>query len=598
MILIEKSKIGISVYEDSIELVELSYISGKPFIKNYGKISLEKEIIKKDLVLDSKKFKEKLVYLLNNGEKGKFSKTDFYLAISENNIYSHLFELSSVESVASEDFSNKISRVFPLDNSEYYFRKDILQGVESHNESILCFVSALEKKFVKEWKKVFNYCGIDRYFFVQKELALGLSVNDREKFLLIDISHREFNIAIFLAKQLVYSYKFSYSDEYNKNREDLKPLSFEDKKNYLNQLSREIVPEIEKSLAYIEKITGNIVEDIFITGELSDFKDIDKSIADELDLKNIKISFLKDYFDKDKKIDPEFYYAYSLALSDIYFKENYNFKKSIFKTKFSSNFLKFIKIKYIFILAIFFLLPFVFGHFDKDEKEQPNFSLVPVPESKFKQETYFDILLSTDTLTRKDTINGTILDIEIKEPVDMETLNKEIYSLLEEKVPNTHFYWEYPVVGRLGEDESIIFPFLQKYFIFPRESLDNLVDDFIGEKLSTMDDYEIVYNKNEKLTPAIFPGLYKTQLGVSISYGSFLEEGYFDIIQYEKVLIVNTSGNKINIRKGPGVEYEIVAQASEFESYDYIRELDSWISIRLVNGEIAWVSSKFAQKIN
>lgn len=60
---------------------------------------------------------------------------------------------------------------------------------------------------------------------------------------------------------------------------------------------------------------------------------------------------------------------------------------------------------------------------------------------------------------------------------------------------------------------------------------------------------------------------------------------------YVKVL-----NNNLNVREGPGTNYNIIAQVHANESYPYLDEVEEWVKIDL-NGQEGWIASEFVEKI-
>lgn len=56
---------------------------------------------------------------------------------------------------------------------------------------------------------------------------------------------------------------------------------------------------------------------------------------------------------------------------------------------------------------------------------------------------------------------------------------------------------------------------------------------------------------------------------------------------------VNTE--ELNVRKGPGVEYEAITQITTNERYEVLSEVDGWIQIELGSGESAYVASDYVE---
>ncbi len=53
-------------------------------------------------------------------------------------------------------------------------------------------------------------------------------------------------------------------------------------------------------------------------------------------------------------------------------------------------------------------------------------------------------------------------------------------------------------------------------------------------------------------------------------------------------------GENLNVRNGPGTEYEVIAQVNPPDTYRIIEEVDEWIKIELAT-ENGWIHKDYAQ---
>ena len=61
----------------------------------------------------------------------------------------------------------------------------------------------------------------------------------------------------------------------------------------------------------------------------------------------------------------------------------------------------------------------------------------------------------------------------------------------------------------------------------------------------------------------------------------------------EKNERIYVTGQRVNIRIGPGVNYNKMAEVKEDDELERIRSLNGWAEIRLPSGETGWISEKF-----
>ncbi len=65
---------------------------------------------------------------------------------------------------------------------------------------------------------------------------------------------------------------------------------------------------------------------------------------------------------------------------------------------------------------------------------------------------------------------------------------------------------------------------------------------------------------------------------------------------YSAFEFVKVGTDQINIRKGPGLSYPIVAEAKKDEQFTFLSEKEEWLEIRLANGEKGWVANWLVTK--
>lgn len=64
----------------------------------------------------------------------------------------------------------------------------------------------------------------------------------------------------------------------------------------------------------------------------------------------------------------------------------------------------------------------------------------------------------------------------------------------------------------------------------------------------------------------------------------------------KKVQILSTPTGTLNVRKGPGLSYNIIAKVNPGEKYNLLEEKSGWFKIKLTS-TVGWVSSQYAKKL-
>jgi len=63
----------------------------------------------------------------------------------------------------------------------------------------------------------------------------------------------------------------------------------------------------------------------------------------------------------------------------------------------------------------------------------------------------------------------------------------------------------------------------------------------------------------------------------------------------EQVTITETPTGWLNVRSGPGTEYEKIDKLSPQETYILLEESEEWYKIKLSDEDEGWISSQYAQ---
>ncbi len=63
------------------------------------------------------------------------------------------------------------------------------------------------------------------------------------------------------------------------------------------------------------------------------------------------------------------------------------------------------------------------------------------------------------------------------------------------------------------------------------------------------------------------------------------------------IQIVNTRGRRVNIRKGPGINFKIIGKAEEGDKYEFIAKENNWVKIVLPTGEEGWIYSALVTRL-
>ena len=604
MKLFDSKKIGINISDQSIELVELSFVGDNGEISNYKKYQIDKGIVESGYIKNKKKLKELMFDIFSSGENGKFGNEKLIFGIQEENIYSHLIEVDSLDNL-EKNIQEKTNSLLAKNVDNYFISYKAVHGIQivSDEQKIgkYFYVSAVEKKYIAEWDSFFKKIGHEIDYFESMMLALGRLINNKEEnVLLLDIDCRRASFSVFLNNQIFYSYEIILNEEndFNIDSLEIEKINLSAKNENASrcrELLCPIVEEIEQSISYIERKTKRKINKIILSGCASNIKNILSYFKKEINEDSLSIESFSSHF-KEKKVETSLLSAYALAngkfdKNNVFFKNEKNLLSST-----GINFLKRNMLKGVILLVIIVSLAFLAFYF-LASKDKPIEKIQDIPKYTNSDTYSYNVFLSTDKIVRPDEVKGRIFRINYETPLSVEEIIKNAKSKLDKEIKEGEFYWEENVGDDLNS-ESLIFPLETKWFIGNKKDLDKIINNKFYSKLNGYSDYKVNIIKGKPIKKTEFEDLYKTKIEVFVKSNIDLEKFNLKENIKERALIVNTNGKTINIRKGPGTNFPIVAKAVEGESYSFVRELGDWTNLELSDGSLVWIFSNFVKVDN
>ncbi|MDA3840401.1 MAG: SH3 domain-containing protein [Patescibacteria group bacterium] len=611
MQLFEKRKLGINISDNSIEILEMSFAASHGVVSNFAKSRIESGIVQNGNIVDKVKLKKIIEGLLGAGIHGKLKKGNIIFGVQEDNLYSHLLTLDLENKNSDKTIAEKLSKKLPKKIEKYQILYKHIHDIEnikgSNKGEVLIYTLALEKTYVNDWDIFFKKMGYNISCFVPKDIALNQTIErNNNNILILSIDFSETGISVFLENQIIYSYKINLDYELFNELDldtfnDIDIFEKNEKSSLLRNFLYPILSELESSILYIKELTGREIKEIYLFGELTGVKGIDKYLKKEID--DLEFNFilptkqLKEY-----KIKP--LYCSSLALArgefngqDLCFKKrrmtlniiNFSFYKNL-------GIKKYIFVYLLIILLSFFILSSSY-YFYFSNKESDNIVQIEPQKYLYKTTYYYDVHLAADDILRENEIGGRLYKMTFDIPSTKEDILKKAKENLSIESKENEFYWEEPL-GDVLNNESLIFPLETDWFIGDKNDLNEIIKKKISDKLKGSVDYEMNIIKEDLIESTAFPTLYKSKIKVEISHNDDIEIYELEDVTKKRALIINTNGKLINIRKGPGTNFSVVAKAVEGETYDFIRELDSWANLILEDGSLVWISDYFVNIID
>ncbi len=176
----KKFPFGLDISDYSIEILELKRRFNKFFLGAYGRVKLEKGIVKDGKILNKEKLKEKITELLKQTQPGKIKSNKVILSLPESKTFFHIFTLPV--NLRGKELYNAVKtealKTIPLEPKNIYFDFQVVS-----KKKVESFQVVLKKK-VESFQEVL-YVGImkeivDEYLEVIKGVGLELLVLDIE----------------------------------------------------------------------------------------------------------------------------------------------------------------------------------------------------------------------------------------------------------------------------------------------------------------------------------------------------------------------------------------------------------------------------------
>ncbi len=598
MKLLENKKIGIDISDDSILMLEGSIIDGDIVVGNKFQTKIEEGVIVGGKIAKKERLKEVFKNLISKNNKIN-NKIEIIFGLKEENIFSHSFFLRPDE-ISREKVLEIMEGFLPKSIDNYFIEYRAIEGVriesENENEQLYIFVLAIEKSFLDEWQRLFYKLGLKIKSFKPGPVAKKSTINDTREILLLNAGKKNCTFSIFINDQLVYSYCYEYDNVFEGESDKLDLELANEKTDHLKNIISEIAKEVEESYSYLNKKIGKKLKGIYLGGKIFEAKGSKKYLKKELKGVEEDIDLIEEK--KDGKIDVDFITTYGLV------KNNVNKKEISFSLNVNNNLVFFklldriISYKRVLVLgSIFLLLLAAFLFLFNKKNDVP----LNINENKvdYQNEATFSygIFLVDGKAVRENEIGGRFFEIVFNEPSPGEEIIESAKVILKKEIGENEFYWQVPREDLLNK-ENLFFPLKTNWFIGEKKDLDTVLSENIYSKIKEGSIYDFDFVLNDLIESTSQKGLYKTNLELK-----FYHNGDFGFYEPEKVsekkaLIINTRGNNINIRKGPGTNFPVVAQAREGENYLFLGEENSWVNIQINDGSSSWISSLFVKIID
>ena len=155
-----KNTFGLDITDSALTAVELGSGKGKPKVINYSRVELEPGIVEENsIILNPEAFKEVLLKLLNEGEKGPIKSKNVIISIPEEKTFSHHLSIPIEQANYEKLILENAKDFVPIDLSEAAVDFKRLESESTQKEIKFDFV-AVQKSIVESLISILEEVGL------------------------------------------------------------------------------------------------------------------------------------------------------------------------------------------------------------------------------------------------------------------------------------------------------------------------------------------------------------------------------------------------------------------------------------------------------
>lgn len=248
---------GIAVSNGSIRYMELQNKGGFTSIKNFGEVSLEKNIIKDGEILNKDAFQKALLYI-----KTKISSDFVRVSIPEEATYVFDTQIPNIKvSEIKNALEFKLEENVPLKSDEVFFEYEILKNNKitppKNTDNITVSVSAIPKKIVTSFSDAFEEASLYPVSFeIESRMTAKalIAKRDTRSFLIVQIKEDSTIMSLVVAGSVRFTSTVQVGDS------NFKEIL---KKDYSSKVDNKLVIKDSYSLVNIFSIMKDEIEKFY-----------------------------------------------------------------------------------------------------------------------------------------------------------------------------------------------------------------------------------------------------------------------------------------------------------------------------------------------
>ncbi len=286
MQILPKHALGLDISDNSVELLEIKKSWSKKTVKAYARKKLDSGIVERGRIINKSKLVAALEEVYAQAKPTNFKTKEVILSIPEIVSYLHIFRMPAVisEENMKEFVQYEAEEIIPISFDQTYHDYQIIY--KNNNNQDVLYV-AVWKKIIDDFKEVIIKAGLKPIIFEAESMALARSFITKKlvnHLAIIDFGAKTTIITIYDNNGIRYSnniavggfdFTTKISKELGITMEEAARLKrvnniidtkINNKRIDLELIALKITAEINKSINYYQKKSGDIVDKVILCG--------------------------------------------------------------------------------------------------------------------------------------------------------------------------------------------------------------------------------------------------------------------------------------------------------------------------------------------
>lgn len=307
--------IGLDISDLSLKFLQLKKSGDKIKLQSFGKIGLEKEIIKNGEILNKKEFIKSIKKLLSQPKFGKVTSSEVVVCLPEQKTFIKLLSIDKGSNKFKETLEEELKKQIPIPIEDIYYD---WQLIEEKDDKKLILLGVSPKNFVNQYLEIFKECKLSIVAMEIESTAISRALLkeenskykkiDAKNYIILDIGAKRSSIFIYSKNTILFNVSIPISGEeisekiaknlkINPKQAELAKIvcGLDDNKcknilgKILSNTIDELILKINNVIDFYTKNYGDrgTIDQIILSGGGANIKNLDKIIQKNTEIETI-----------------------------------------------------------------------------------------------------------------------------------------------------------------------------------------------------------------------------------------------------------------------------------------------------------------------